>query len=374
MADERAQAETVSTSEIHEYLSSENASLISEISTEEIQTQINNSTVADDSFTTSVLPAIDLLYSYRNYSREARVRKGYLVAIYDPVFGFAFPINPQEIKTSKKSNFVKHKSIGQSSPDLLWTGSEERVISFSLIWDAYTTDFLLASTNNNYVESTQQLPELSKPRKGLRRILSQLELFNYPGDWFLKNGEVHYLGDYEPPPKAIFGYGDDLYLEVYVNSDIEIIEFNKNLEPVRARVNIELSVIDESISFINRKHLARKIEKSRATIDMRWKKSVFDYYSGIADTDVSSIDFIIDPESEFADYGTVTIRGSEHLYEFDANANINSGSNPQPPTTTTQQQQSGSGPYVPINSTPNMTNTLSTSPPPSPPPSPPSSP
>jgi len=224
---------------------------------------------------TSYLSYSDMIYSFRRIAKEGRVRKGYLVAIHEPTFGFVFPLNPNTIKIKKDVNFAKSERIGQSSPDLLFMGSGVKEISFSLVLDAYMTDFFPASSANEFANSKDKYTA----RQRLSQVLAQIELFSYPSNWFFADDEVLFFNDYFPPPKIIFGYGDNLYIEVYCDSKIEIVETNKNLEPLRAKVDLTLFAVDEAISYINRKHFNRKIEKAvTPPEEARWKEKILEYY------------------------------------------------------------------------------------------------
>jgi len=226
-------------------------------------------------FSTNILSAVDLLYSFRKTAKEGRVRKGYLVALYDPPFGITFPINPQTITSSQKMNFSVTDKLGQMSPDMLWLGNDTREISFSLILDGYATDFLVVENQADF--DAMKKTEHGTARKGLERTLAQLELFSYPGNWMIEDNNILSINDYFAPPRALFGYGDYMYLEVFVSTNIEITETNKNLEPLRALVDINLKVIDESVSYINRLHIAQKIRKA-LTPELPGIQKIYEFY------------------------------------------------------------------------------------------------
>lgn len=238
--------------------------------------------VLDNDFSTCLLPAVDMLYSFRRMEKEARVRKGFLVAIYEYPFGIAFPINPMPIKSKKNVNYKENNRLGQTSPEMLWTGSDTREISFSLQLDAYTTDFIVAVNQSDFDDYTNNY-EQSAPEKGMARTLAQLELFNYPGNWSVVDSKILLNSNYYAPPRALFGFGDYLYLEVFVSTTINIVETTRNLEPLRATVDLTLKVVDESVSYINRLHLSEKIRSALAPEDdggllSEGIKTIYEYY------------------------------------------------------------------------------------------------
>jgi hypothetical protein len=166
---------------------------------------------------------------------DQQVLRGFLANIEQiPPLIFTFQFNPDSISDNKAVKYVdRDEDLCGNAPGKLYTGGGDRTISFK---------FQL----HGLEEGTNALNP-SPVDNGISTELAKLRSFLYPREdaWAVLGGgeEGQRLS---PPPTCYFGFGTKVLECVVTQMTIDETQFNSALAPVRADVDVTLTVIEDS--------------------------------------------------------------------------------------------------------------------------------
>lgn len=169
---------------------------------------------------------------------ERQVLRGFIANIdVIPPLILTFQFNPESITDNKIVNYADNNpDLCGNAPGKTYTGGGHRTISFDI-------------KLHGLEEGTNALNPTPLDN-GISTELAKLRSFLYPkaDAWATLSG---LLGGEEgqrltSPPTCIFGFGTKILECVVTNITITETQFNSLLAPVRADVNITLTVIEES--------------------------------------------------------------------------------------------------------------------------------
>lgn len=168
---------------------------------------------------------------------ERQVLRGFLANIeVIPPLIFTFQFNPESISDNKDVKYAdRDDDLCGNAPGKVYTGGGHRTISFK---------FQL----HGLEQGTNAIPTPLAPLgNGISTELAKLRSFLYPKEdaWAVFGGgeEGRRLAS---PPTCFFGFGTKILECVVTDVTIDETQFNSLLAPVRADVNITLTVIEES--------------------------------------------------------------------------------------------------------------------------------
>jgi hypothetical protein len=211
----------------------------------------------------------------KRYDNPGGTIKGFMLGLnadgtimYKPPLALQFQYNPSEMSDEKNTQWVVTDIPGLDRPMYAWSCGGERIIEFTLFLNAY-------EYGNADMTSLIPIPGLG----GIRSELAKLDSFMYSAPKQYSNlgsglvqGAVAGIGassvlaysslftgdghnplvqntapvQFTPPPKCIFGYGTDVLECVVKKVDKKIEMWDRNLDPIRARVHITLGVDENS--------------------------------------------------------------------------------------------------------------------------------
>jgi hypothetical protein len=174
--------------------------------------------------------------------------KGFIADVFSsPAIIVGFKFNPTTIQESKSTNYVMQQVPGLSYSKYHWTGGGEHTLSFELFLDGYEQStslvpvpFLTAGIHGEIANLQRLMLPRRSPTDGafLSRVGSAFAID--ANSWSDNNDQ------FKKPPTAIFGYGSMLYDVIIKNMVINTEMVSRKLDPVRARVAIQLTVIDNT--------------------------------------------------------------------------------------------------------------------------------
>ena len=213
---------------------------------------------------------------YRTYTESTRgiliAKKHLKKAPIDITKGYSFQFNPQTVTDSKDTNYEVRGYTGLNYSDYIWTGGGERTISFQLFLDdtpqSKTSDFVPRQEADIISQEYSGSKEMSKgtimdflfegnaylpTRIHERGVLPEVDLirsFLYPaplGDTptpkFSEGGVIDNT-QFRPPQIVTLALGP-IYVEgVVKDASVEYVLFDKDLTPIRANMNIVVSVFE----------------------------------------------------------------------------------------------------------------------------------
>ncbi|MDD9972209.1 MAG: hypothetical protein OXR73_38540 [Myxococcales bacterium] len=186
-----------------------------------------------------------------------------------------FRFNPDTLRDNKEARFSPERSQQSgNAPEQCYVGGGDRSISFSFA-----------------LHPVAPHPSLEVPviREGIAPELATLRSFMYPRSSAV---DLHWLalqalgGRAVPnPPSCLFGFGPRA-LECRVTSlDIEETQFNAQLFPVRANVDITLTVIESEENVFYQLDRAQRV----AFTGLHAARVGADVYEGLSTTTVSDV-------------------------------------------------------------------------------------
>ena len=149
-----------------------------------------------------------------------------------PPLVVTFPFNPGSIRDNKAVTYATEEPALSSGegPSKRWARGGDRTIGFS---------FQLHG-----LERTPNLLDLA-PVGGISTELAKLRSFLYPREDSWLAPSVEKGKSASSPPRCLFGFGTRVLECVVTSIEIEETQFNYALAPVRAEVNITLTVVEE---------------------------------------------------------------------------------------------------------------------------------
>ncbi len=182
--------------------------------------------------------------------RDHRLLKGFLADITSvPPIIQVFKFNPGTITDSKITNWVGHNIPGLAYQRYHWTGGGPRVITFELFLDGYERANSIAGgtpgIDAGIHTDIANIQRMLYPKTGnldIGGILTGQETSLSGLNPFDKNAEEQFI----KPPKIVFGLGTLLLDVLVTKADIVIEMFSSKLDPVRAKVDIELRVLEHT--------------------------------------------------------------------------------------------------------------------------------
>jgi hypothetical protein len=166
---------------------------------------------------------------------ETQVIRGFMANIeVIPPLIFTFQFNPASISDNKEVKYTDRDSdLCGNAPGKLYTGGGNRTISFK--FELHGLEQGLNPINPLPVDNGIA-PELAK----LRSFLYSKE------DAWAVFGSSDQGRRLAAPPTCFFGFGTKVLECVVTKMTIEETQFNSVLTPVRAEVNVTLTVIEDS--------------------------------------------------------------------------------------------------------------------------------
>jgi len=205
--------------------------------------------------------------------RDKFLIKGFLASMdSNPPILLPFRFNPSTINDVKETNWVEHKIPGLPYAKYHWTGGGTRNISFELFLDGFETPTAIAGVYGLTA--------------GIHADIASLERFLYPKDGKSPNAAIAKITggsgstntpnlvnaasslisantkrQFVKPPIAIFGYGSFVANVIVRKAEINVEKWNNFLDPVRAKANVTLSVLEDTSLDSAQKYL-RKIRST----------------------------------------------------------------------------------------------------------------
>lgn len=145
-----------------------------------------------------------------------------------------FQFNPETMSDNKAVNYAdRNADLCGNAPGKVYTGGGDRTITFDLKLHGMEqgTNRLIPNGLDN----------------GISNELAILRSFLYPSSdaWAALGGGAADGVRLTPPPRCIFGFGTKVLECVVTGMTISETQFNSFLAPVRADVNVTLTVIEE---------------------------------------------------------------------------------------------------------------------------------
>lgn len=168
---------------------------------------------------------------------EKQVLRGFIANIdVVPPLIVTFQYNPESIRDNKAVNYAEYSAdLGGHAPGKVYTGGGHRTISFTL--------------HLHGLEQGANMLNLSPIDNGISTELAKLRSFLYPKEdaWttlssLLELSEGRRLS---APPVCVFSFGVKTLQAVVTDMNIQETQFNSALAPVRADVDMTLTVIEE---------------------------------------------------------------------------------------------------------------------------------
>lgn len=195
---------------------------------------------------------------------QYKLRKGMLLSTRRPEHYIIFGLNPNELKDSKSTEWREIDRPGQESPKMVWSGSRSRVQSFTLYLDHAVVNYKGQATPSQEdvdLELEKLLffmypDNLSDESESLDNI-SSVDVARQ-----LSRKRVPVPAGFHAPSSAIFSWGSFMVEVIVTKVDITRTMFFANLQTRRATVEVELRLVDEKESFLNRSYrltMAKKL-------------------------------------------------------------------------------------------------------------------
>ena len=166
---------------------------------------------------------------------ERQVLRGFLANIeVIPPLIVTFQYNPATVSDSKAANYADRDSdLCGNAPGKIYTGGGHRSISFNL--------------QLHGLEKGTNALNPTPLDNGILTELAKLRSFMYPKSdaWAVFGGGEEGVR-LSAPPTAIFGFGTKILECVVTEMTVTETQFNSLLAPVRADVQIHLTVIENS--------------------------------------------------------------------------------------------------------------------------------
>lgn len=165
---------------------------------------------------------------------EKQVLRGFLanVEVMPPLI-VTFQFNPASISDNRAVNYAeRYAGLGEDTPGKVYTGGGDRTISFDI--------------QLHGLEQGANVLNPTPVANGISTELAKLRSFLYPKSdaWAtIAGGEAGRR--ISSPPTCIFGFGTKILECVVTGMNITETQFNSALAPVRAEVQITLTVIEE---------------------------------------------------------------------------------------------------------------------------------
>lgn len=175
---------------------------------------------------------------------------------------YVFQFNPETVRDNKMNSYSESSYTGLPYSNNLWANGGLRTVDFTLFMDATAGSNTRAFYKDvQYGNEGHDSLARIKPRGTLDDV-ELLQSFQYPRNkanasspslpvpQFSSGGMVN-ENQFVPPPTVIFCYGG-FYLRCQVmDLYIEHALFNKDLYPVRSKVDVMLNIIESSQVRIN---------------------------------------------------------------------------------------------------------------------------
>ena len=160
---------------------------------------------------------------------------GFIISTHYPYYSVIFPMNPEKINKNKDVNWVEIDRVGQHSSGLMWTGSRNEIMNFEIYLDSYIMNF--------------------EP-DGLDKYIWKFKTLTLPHNFKTVNNRVIFVPNLISPPRCVFCWGLDKnenYREYDVYVKIKDLEesYGHNLETDKAKLSLELTLIDINYSMRN---------------------------------------------------------------------------------------------------------------------------
>lgn len=174
--------------------------------------------------------------------------------IFDRVYQFQF--NPATISTNKQTNYSNRPYPGLPYEELIWSGAGPREISFELFIDDTPQSRGFEAKSGLYYNNEAE-GYYSKTRNNARGVLpacETLESFLYPKQsaegvkvpQFYSGGVVADR-QFIPPGLVYFSFGPMRFKGIVVSCNIELMLFDKDLTPIRAKAQVTFSALEYSV-------------------------------------------------------------------------------------------------------------------------------
>ena len=167
---------------------------------------------------------------------ERQVLRGFIANIMVlPPLIVTFQFNPESVNDNKAVNYADGQAdLCGNAPGKVYTSGGDRTISFDLKLHGL-------ETGTNAINPTPL-------DNGISTELAKLRSFLYPKEdaWAVFSFGSESGRRISSPPTCIFGFGTKILECIVTAVTVNETQFNSTLAPVRADVNITLTVIEES--------------------------------------------------------------------------------------------------------------------------------
>jgi hypothetical protein len=208
-------------------------------------------------------PAVQETNNYPNLDRTRGVR-GYFIDYTNSSSFLEFQFNPNDISDTKTNEYFERKRTGKSPVDEYWVSGGQRLITFTLSFNASPgafVDYLAMNSGTPYPQLSavdfrgsiqSSLPSEQPEFRGTLPFIEKLQSFIYPSinltplqPRFINQVPVG-QDKFISPPKVIFSYGDSYYVAGHLKISIKHKAFWRNLVPTHSEVEVQLTV-DETL-------------------------------------------------------------------------------------------------------------------------------